>query len=385
MYYVGLTDDVRLVLDILADAMQRDKREWTDGAHSPTGLQTAVSSFSHLSLLLSFLRYGGDEFVQTTPLRTKELYALLPTAAAPPLLGCVPAELRERCRHMFDQYWALVSGRYASLTAEMRKKEKRLLKMEVMRGDISDDMRREGKMLRDNWERLHALVLQMVDALDKVMPVIVEQKDTEDEEDVMSLVVVSLATEEAAGGPYEDEEQRSFYTQLLDLTLVVPPSVLLRDGDKDAEEEEKHEDAVDKPASSPTSGVKPDASDPHDRRQPRRGRRRRGADDGDDEMSIEELERRLAQLNETKAAEEEMEADDDATALSAHQPLDAILLSLRSSFSAEAIDAVASRFAFLNSRPNRTRLISYLLHLPRSTLALLPFAARTWVTSCSPP
>ena len=365
MYYVALTDDVRLILDVLADAMQKDAK---DAAQSLSGLQSAQCSFSHLSLLLSFLRCGCDEFAQVTPRKVKELYGLLPSAASPPVLGCVPPEVRDRVRHMFEQYWALVSGRYATLTAELHRKEKRLLKMEVMRGDISEDMKKEARTLRDNWEKMHSLVLQMADALDRALPAIVEAKEEEDEDEAMSLEVVSLAAEEGGSGPYEDEEARAFYTQLLDLSLVVPPLLLAQDREPD-EEETKHDDAQEKPS-------KPDAAaaDPHERRGRRGGKKRRG-DDGDEEMSIEELERKLAQLNEVK--EEEMEVDDDASAaLSGQQPIDAIFLSLRSAFSADAVDAVASRFAFLNTRANRTRLISHLLHLPRSSLSLLPFAAR---------
>ena len=377
MFYVGLTDDVRLILDIIADAMQKDKREWSDASQSLSSLQSFPTSFPHLTLLLSFLRYGGEEFAQTTPRRVKDLYALLPDSPSPPLLGCVPSDLRERCRHLFDQYWALVSTRYAALTAELHRKEKRLLKLEVMRGDVTEEQKKEAKVMRENWEKLHALVLQMVDVLDKAMPVIEEAKDEEDEEDAMSLEVVSLAAEEGSSGPFEDEESRLFYTHLLDLTLVVPPSLLLRDGqEKEVDAESKDKEAEEEEKLHAEEDVK-EGKAADERRQRSKGQKKRrgGGDDGDEEMSIEELERRLAQLNE-KAGEEEIEADDEASALSPHQPVDAIFLALRSAFSADAVDALAKRFAFLNSRPNRTRLISHLLHLPRTALSLLPFAAR---------
>ena len=384
---VGVTDEWLLVVDVLADCMQRDRH---DAAQSVEAMQRGLCAFSQLALLLSFLRIAGDEFLGITPRRSKQLYALLQQAearadapvtpaspASPPLLGCVPPEVRDRCRVMFEQYWALLSSRYLTLAGEARRRESRLLKREVMRGDVSEEERRQQKTLHDNVEKLSALLQQMADLLDRQppqLPALQPADDEEDEQQLAGLEVVRLDADEegeadSSSGSFDSEESRAFYTQLLDLTLVVPP-MLLRDGagaaeadgkaaaagkGREGEEEEKERELKD--------GKEGEADSRRSRR------RRRGREEAEEELSIEELERRLHSINEQK-----QQQDDDAG--SASDPVHALVQQLRAVVSAEQVDALACRFAALNSRQARTRLLSQLLRLPRSAVHVLPFAAR---------
>ena len=400
LLYVGLTDDARLVLDIVADAMQKDRN---DTSQTLTALQGGPSTFANLALLLSFLRYAGEEFASLTPRRqlTAVSTDLTPHPqpqphSSPPLLLCVPSDIRDKAHSLFQQYWALACKRYEAVTVELQRREKRLLRMEVMRKDITEEQRKERKQLRDNWDRLQTHMAQVAELMDQQLPVVEEKADNMDETTDSSTALVSLinnsaddkdgASGAATSAPFDDEESKVFYSQLLDLTLVVPPMLLKDDDDdddrdeevgKEAKSEKERKDAADK-QQQPQQDKQ--AAEAVDKRVSRRKRRRGGEDNDDgnsDDLSIEQLEKRLAAIQETKQQQqEEEEAADDDQPLSSSQPLDALFSQLRSAYSADAIDQIATKFAYLNSRSNRTRLLSHLIHLPRSALSLLPFAAR---------
>ena len=315
MLYVGLTDDARLVLDIVADAMQKDRH---DSAQTLAALQAQPANFANLALLLSFLRYAGEEFANMSPRRPADLTDATTaedtsqqqlSASSPPLLLCVPSDIRDKAHSMFAQYWTLASGRYAAVTSELQRKDKRLLRMELQRKDIDEAQRKERKQLRDNWDRLQTNLAQVAELLDRQLPAVEEEKEADyddDDDAAVSLAVVDLNNSstadgaDAAGGaaanssaPFDDDETKAFYTQLLDLTLVVPP-MLLRDDRDDEDDDREEDDAKEAKADKEKESVKGKSSgdskqqqerlsaDAADKRTSRRRRRRGGGDDNDD-------------------------------------------------------------------------------------------------------
>lgn len=139
------------------------------------------------------------------------------------------------------------------------------------------------------------------------------------------------------GSPWNDEEEKRFYTDLPDLRGEVPGS-LLKQLDEAAAES--------------------------------------GGNDGGDEVPAAE---RIVDLDRTGTGEDAREPDDGMAPAPAAQ-LAALLSRLPDLSNRDAIDKVAVEFTFLNSKAARRRLVKVVTGVPRTRQDLIPYYARLVAT-----
>ncbi|KAF3908233.1 hypothetical protein AA313_de0203976 [Arthrobotrys entomopaga] len=147
--------------------------------------------------------------------------------------------------------------------------------------------------------------------------------------------------EEVAGnGMWEDEDQRRFYEDLIDLRARVP-SILLDEGRKATSGSDKKEEDANKADA-------PDTADEE-----------LAAKTGDLDLNADSADRDVTIANKTVGAQ-----------------VDALLIRLPSLTNRDLIDSFAYDFCFLNSKASRNRLIKILEDIPKGRADLLPYYAR---------
>ncbi len=179
---------------------------------------------------------------------------------------------------------------------------------------------------------------QFAEALNKEMPKLVEDK-IDSIEEIGTEVVSTQAqlTEQEANSLWPDEEIRSFYEDLSDLTGKVP-SVLLGLGGKSEAAASDASASVAPPGDAVSTATEPSTF--------------------------------------SAADEAELEAagkEEDFNAPKPKTPLEVFMASLNECFSRRKADDIAEEFAFkFGDKKGRNRLVEVLFHCPRNKLELIP-------------
>lgn len=398
LYLSGVSTDLKPLLGVLSELLASDTRNEPD--HSNTIVQ----------LLNSWLKYAGESILG---LSSRQLVAANKDAglpAAPEHPEYLSAAQREQLmQKLFLPYGKQMHERLVGVHTALQKLEKRVARMQMMRGEIPLDMSEERKRLREQMSALQAQVETYFDYLDLTLEPLPEIADAEDE----LLSLVSLASSDASAlegdanlGPWDDVETKNFYESLIDLRVVVPP-VLLQEGnekekarirrEKDAAsagEEEAAAEAETEVAASETA---------------EKDRRRRVMEDdsylGNWNMTIEELEARVAALHSSKErraaagggagaqgdeyVDSIYEVDEDGNPVIPERfvgkekrshPMELLLQSISHSLNREAIDVIAEKFCYLNTKNNRMRLVEAVYTLPRTRVDEIPYWCRLLAT-----
>lgn len=253
----------------------------------------------------------------------------------PPL---TPPELQERFKNMLRRYFEDVKSHLERDQRAIFSQSRRNAEAYVKSGEVFEDRQANFDKQVKAQERLAANAQVLADVIGAEMPDLKETGDSlASANGSIGLVKTGeyLRGQGEGAGIWEDEDERRFYENLVDLKGKVP-AILLEDVKKkkpDAEEQVgKRVDAV-------------DAAEPP----------KPAADPVDDQST--------AIANKTTGAQ-----------------VDAILLRLPDLTTKEAIDQTAIDFCFLNSKASRNRLIKALTDVPKGRSDLLPCWARLVAT-----
>lgn len=250
----------------------------------------------------------------------------------PPL---VAAELRERFRNILKKYFEDVKAHVLKDQKAIQSQARRNAEVYVKSGEVFEDRQSNYEKQVKGQERLVANAQVLADAVGAEMP---DLKDSEDSNTVNNSIGL-VKTEEylrsmgEGAGIWEDEDERRFYENLVDLQGKVP-AILLEDGKK------KKTDADE------VIGKKPDVVD---------------APEPPKQDPAEDLSISIA--NKSIGAQ-----------------VDAILSRLPELTNKDIIDQMAIDFCFLNSKASRNRLIKALTEIPKGRSDLLPCWARLVAT-----
>ncbi|KAH6635459.1 armadillo-type protein [Chaetomium sp. MPI-SDFR-AT-0129] len=257
-----------------------------------------------------------------------------PTSTDPP---STPPELQERFRNVLKRYFEDVKGHLVRDQKAIYNQSRKNAEAYVKSGEVFEDRQANFEKQVKAQERLVANAQVIADTIGAEMP---ELKDSDDASGGANGSIGIVKTGEYlrgqgdGSGIWEDEEERRFYENLVDLKGKVP-SILLEEVKKKKPEDEQVGKKIDPAELS-------EASKP--------------ADTAADDQSV-------AIANKTIGAQ-----------------VDALLSRLPDLTSKEAIDQTAIDFCYLNSKASRNRLVKALTDVPKGRGDLLPCWARLVAT-----
>jgi regulator of nonsense transcripts 2 len=258
-----------------------------------------------------------------------------PSSEDPPF---TPPELQERFRNVLKRYFEDVKGHLVRDQKAIYNQSRKNAEAYVKSGEVFEDRQANFERQVKAQERLVANAQVIADVIGAEMP---DLKDHDDPSaGANSSIGIVKAGEYLRGqgdgaGIWEDEEERRFYENLVDLKGKVPSILLEEVKKKKADADEQVGKKIDPTEVSETS--KP-------------------ADTTADDQSV-------AIANKTIGAQ-----------------VDALLSRLPDLTTKEAIDQIAIDFCYLNSKASRNRLVKALTDVPKGRGDLLPCWARLVAT-----
>ncbi|GKZ77085.1 hypothetical protein AnigIFM56816_009194 [Aspergillus niger] len=251
-----------------------------------------------------------------------------------------------RFKHILNRYLEDVKAHVVRDQRALAAQSRRNAEAYVKSGEIFEDRQANFEKQTKSLERLVTNTQVLCEVLGVEMPALAEKESADaGAGGGIGLVKASeyLRGQGEGAGIWEDEEERRFYENLVDLKGKVP-AVLLEDGKKKKAEDE--------------TGKKKE-------------------EDGTD---TEKTEAGQAQSAEEKAA---AEADDQSTAIASKTvgaQVDALLAKLPDLQTKDHVDQLALDFCFLNSKASRNRLIKAVSDVPKGRIDLLPLYSRLVAT-----
>jgi regulator of nonsense transcripts 2 len=263
--------------------------------------------------------------------------------ADPPL---TPEKMQLRFKNILTRYLDDVKAHVVRDQKALSNQSRRNAEAYVKSGEIFEDRQSNFEKQTKTLDKLVANTQVLCEALGAEMPDLVE-KETADASASGGIGLVKttdyLRGQGDGAGIWEDEEERRFYENLVDLKGKVP-AVLLEDGKKkkaDGDEAGKKKADGDNAAESPSE--------------------------------------------KTETAEEKAaaEADDQSTAIASKTvgaQVDALLGKLPDLQNKDQVDQFALDFCFVNSKASRNRLVKAVSDIPKGRVDLLPIYSRLVAT-----
>ncbi|KAK3398656.1 armadillo-type protein [Sordaria brevicollis] len=247
-----------------------------------------------------------------------------------------PPELQERFKNILKRYFEDVKGHLVRDQKAIYNQSRKNAEAYVKSGEVFEDRQSNFEKQVKAQERLVANAQVIADIIGAEMP---ELKDTDEGNSANGTIGLVKAGEYLRGqgegpGIWEDEEERRFYENLVDLKGKVP-GILLEEVKKKKADDEQVGRKIDPNEAAEAA---------------------KAAEAAADDQSI-------AIANKTIGAQ-----------------VDALLVRLPELISKDAIDQMAIDFCFLNSKASRNRLIKALTDVPKGRTDLLPNWARLVAT-----
>ncbi|GAB7349009.1 hypothetical protein MBLNU459_g7982t1 [Dothideomycetes sp. NU459] len=258
----------------------------------------------------------------------------------------IAPELQQRFRNILNRYFEDVKAHLLRDQKHITSQGRRNAEAYVKSGEVFEDRQNNYEKQMKTQEKLVSNAQILADALGSEMPDLSEKESSNSGADgTIGLVKTGeyLRGQGEGAGIWEDDEERRFYENLIDLKDRVP-GILLEDGKK----------------------KKVDTDEQVGKRA--------------EEKSAEPAEtKEKAEPIEAKAAETEESSTAIANKTVGAQ-VDALLAQLVELSSRDQVDQFAIDFCFLNSKASRNRLIKAIQDIPKGRSDLLPLYSRLVAT-----
>lgn len=246
----------------------------------------------------------------------------------------IPENVRQRFLNVIDRYTQFLKKRIVKDQQSLNTQNRRNAEAYVRSGEIFEDRQTNFEKQQKTQERLITSAQSLCDILGQEMPDLSDKDGLEFAASGTIGIVKAgevLRGNSEGAGIWEDEDERRFYENLVDLKGRVP-AILLDDSKKGRGE-------ADEPVPTRVDSTVTKVATP-----------------GTDEQSMQ-----IA--NRTVGAQ-----------------VDALLLRLPDMQTKEHVDSVAHDFCFLNSKASRNRILKSLQDIPKTRTDLLPLYARLIAT-----
>ncbi|KAK7464560.1 hypothetical protein BaRGS_00037895 [Batillaria attramentaria] len=336
-------------------------------------LQLLVASdreeHNHLSILTSFCRHCGDDYMGLVPRKIRLLAEK--HGVEIPQSELLPPERQKACRNLLKEYFASLVRHVTNNQQALKSMERQNRKILQTKGELSQERRETHETAYNNFQKLYSSASALADLLDEDMPEFPVDENMDDGGgtfDIFNPLKDSEFQYEGDTNLFEDDDTRCFYENLPDLRAVIP-GILYKDSEQ----------------SSSKDGVKDsDTVLEEDMGQLEVEEVEKEMETARIEESMKEAEAESGtQVDEDEAhiLPPEAEEDDTETGSLMKQQFDAYLLSLPNCVNRDLIDKAAIEFCMnFNTKTNRKKLVRGLFTVHRTRYDLLPFYARLVAT-----
>ncbi|KAK4687311.1 regulator of nonsense transcripts 2, partial [Tremellales sp. Uapishka_1] len=356
-------------------------------------LMTSDPSFQNLPLLTTFLKHYNRAYLGDNTVTSKAGEEGITTEAIPSeVQELVPLELQKKMRELFTCYFDTASKTLVKGQLRLLEQDRRNHEAYIKSGEIFEDRAHAYEKMTKAVERLTLGVQNLADLLGLSPPAL----PTAASLGKSGLQIVNAASSftvtddgMVAGGIWDDEEEKRFYEDLIDLKDLVPSGLL---GIKETKPTDAERVEVLAPA------------DVGDEDQAMEAQRR---DEEDIKRQLEQMDMEGGNPNGTGVEPKDIplsrvasiaspgpsapaDLDEDIEPLpvpiSAAEEetlqsgpaarLTALFAALPEANNREVVDRLAVEFAFLNSKAARRRLVAFIGAVPKNRTDLLPHYAR---------
>ncbi|WWC72867.1 uncharacterized protein I206_106831 [Kwoniella pini CBS 10737] len=302
----------------------------------------------------------------------------------------IPVEVQKKMRDLFENYFNSASKTLVKGQIRLLEQDRRNHEAYIKSGEIFEDRQQAYEKMTRAVERLTTGVTTLAELLGLTAPTL----PTAASLGKSGLQIVETASSftvredgPIAGGIWDDEEERRFYEELVDLKEVVPSGLLgikeskqastdgLNEHLKDTSIEEKQKqkaDEEDLQRQLEQMELNPDRNlSVADEQAQDMSRTASASTSGEPAQELlEVVEEEEAVIQDTSVGE------DDGLQSGPAARLTALFSALPEANNREVVDKLAVEFAFLNSKAARKRLIKFIGEVPKQRTDLLPHYAR---------
>ncbi|KZO98973.1 ARM repeat-containing protein [Calocera viscosa TUFC12733] len=329
-------------------------------------------SLSSLPLLISFIKsfarpylgvHAGEAAPEPTPSEAQ--------AQEDEQDELIERETRDKLRRMTENYYDTVSKKLVQAHLKLQEQDRKNHEAYIRSGEIFEDRQQAYEKMTKNYEKLLSSVQSLSEVLSLPIPDL--PKETGHSESIIlgdqGISHIGGDDEEwSSTNKWEDEEERRFYEELIDLKDWVPRSILGIDEEKkeeqtetekaeqsEAEEEKRLEEEMQKLDDKEETTTTTEGDD----------------DDASESGSITPTRSvsPVASTLPTTSVEQQQSAGPAAL-------MTALLARMPDATNRELIDQAAIDFAFLNSTASRKRLIKFMSQIPRERMDIFPYYSR---------
>ncbi|KAL1915546.1 uncharacterized protein VTP21DRAFT_6670 [Calcarisporiella thermophila] len=285
----------------------------------------------------------------------------------------VTAEQRASFKQMFNEYFDSLSKHLVKIHSAIRNIEKKNQEFLISKGgELTEERKQNHEKAVKLFEKLFNLAQTLAELLSAEMPNLPENEASMSKGFVRMESITFGGDKESIGdGVWQDEDERDFYENLLDLTSQVPRVLL----------EEKHSKKVQQTSEEPdkeSNNLEIDAGEATEEKLNDEKLRGGDLEDEDEEEENEAPELQENELEKDTAQDNEVSSFTNPTGgiFGTEPNLDFLLARLPNMINRELIDKTTVEFCYMNSKGARKKLVKALLGVPRNRLDVLPYYAR---------
>ena len=386
---IKIRTDMRFISDLTVAGILSDK-EGLSLMHSLLKGMISHDKEKHelMNIIISFCKHSGEDLAGLVPRKNKDLEVKFEIEF--PKSTIFAPEKQKHFLNALHDYWNSVRDHLCVLHKSLCHIELRNQSILQNKGELHDEKSKEFTDKQSEFSKLQLNANTLADLLDVDVPNF-EERGLAQTETAKALAIGSSATnldgeEITEISMWEDEDQKSFYTNLCNLQAIIP-AILFKDGNKGWKKSKENKVyKKTKKTTKMTSERKPIG--------PKSGGKAELAMEelGKDIESIEITEQEALELaeacetngksddeNDTLEDDTEEEVEDIGPTLKII--VENFMNTLKNCVNRELVDKAAQDFCMnMNTRPNRKRLARALFNVHRSRLDLLPFYARLTAT-----
>ncbi|KAK7102854.1 regulator of nonsense transcripts 2-like [Littorina saxatilis] len=326
---------------------------------------------NHLSILTSFCRHCGDDYMGLLPRKIRLLAEKHINYVEIPRSELLPPERQRACRNLMKEYFATLVRHVTNTHQTIKNMERQNRKILQTKGELTQERRDSYEAAYTGFQKLHSSASALADLLDEDMPEFPAEDNMDDAGgtfDIFNPLKDAEFQYEGDTNLFEDDDTRCFYENLPDLRAVIP-GILYKDSEQSSSKDSPKEA---EPLLEEDIG-------------------QLEVEEVEKEMETARIEESMkeADTENVPAVEEEdnhfippeAEEEDTETGTLMKQQFDAYLLSLPNCVNRDLIDKAAIEFCMnFNTKINRKKLVRGLFTVHRTRYDLLPFYARLVAT-----